>query len=135
ATTKVTTMARKPHEDSRLAKYLEKRVLELRPHKTQAEIAEQAGFINPNMIAMLKSGAKKLPLDRVPRLAAALECDPRLLFNLGLDTLRGDTTVRAMEELFGVVVSKDKAAWIHDIREATGPSDPSLTSRGRTAVR
>lgn len=65
-------MARWPHEDSPLAKYLEKRVLELRPHKTQAEIAEQAGFINPNMIAMLKSGATKLPLDRIPSLAAAL---------------------------------------------------------------
>jgi len=128
-------MARKPHEDSRLAKYLEKRVLELRPHKTQAEIAEQAGFINPNMIAMLKSGATKLPLDRVPSLAAALECDPRLLFNLALDQLGGDTTARAIEEIFGVVVTKNEAAWINEIRDASGHTDPSLTSRGRSAVR
>lgn len=128
-------MARKPHEDSRLAKYLEKRVLELRPHKTQAEIAEQAGFINPNMIAMLKSGATKLPLDRVPSLAAALECDPRLLFNLALDQLGGDTTVRAIEEIFGVVVTKNEAAWINEIRDASGHTDPSLTSRGRSAIR
>ena len=128
-------MARKPHEDSRLAKYLEKRVLELRPHKTQAEIAEQVGFINPNMIAMLKSGATKLPLDRVPSLAAALECDPRLLFNLALDQLGGDTTVRAIEDIFGVVVTKNEAAWINEIRDASGHTDPSLTSRGRSAIR
>lgn len=128
-------MARKPHEDSRLARYLEKRVLELRPHKTQAEIAEQAGFINPNMIAMLKSGATKLPLDRVPSLAAALECDPRLLFNLALDQLVGDTTVRAIEEIFGTIVTRNEVAWINEIRDASGHTDPSLTSRGRSAIR
>ncbi len=128
-------MARRPYEDSRLAKYLEKRVLELRPHKTQAEIATQAGFTHPNMIAMLKSGATKLPLDRVPSLATALECDPRLLFNLALDQLGGDTTVRAIEQIFGVVVTKNEAAWIEEIRNASGHADPALTSRGRAAIR
>lgn len=77
-------MAKKPHADSRLAQYLDKRVLELRPRKSQALIAEEAGFINPNVIAMIKSGATKLPLDRVASLADALECDPRMLFNLAL---------------------------------------------------
>lgn len=132
---KVTTMARKPYEASRLAKFLEKRVLELRPHKTQAQIAEEAGFINPNMIAMLKSGSTKLPLDRVPSLAAALECDPRLLFNLALEPLGGDTTVRAIEDIFGVVVKKNEAAWIQELRDVSGNTDPSLTSRGRAAIR
>ena len=32
------------------------------------------------MMAMIKSGAAKLPLDRVPALARALECDPAVLF-------------------------------------------------------
>jgi DNA-binding Xre family transcriptional regulator len=110
-------------------------VLELRPHKTQAEIAAQAGFTHPNMIAMLKGGAKKLPLDRLPSLAAALECDPRLLFNLALDQLGGDTTVRAIEQIFGVIVTKNEAAWIEEIRNASGHADPALTSRGRAAIR
>lgn len=132
---KVTMMANKPYEHSRLAKYLEKRVLELRPHKTQAQIAEEAGFINPNMIAMLKSGATKLPLDRVASLAAALECDPRMLFNLALDQLGGDTTVRAIEDILGVVVTRNEAAWIKELRDASGHTDPSLTSRGRAAIR
>jgi hypothetical protein len=54
------TKAKTPYEHSRQAKYLEKRVLGRRPHKTQAKIAEEAGFINPNMIAMLKAGATTL---------------------------------------------------------------------------
>lgn len=128
-------MARKPYENSRLAKYLEKRVLELRPRKSQTQIAGEAGFINPNMITMLKNGASKLPLDRVSSLAAALECDPRMLFNLALQQLGGDTTVRAIEEIFGVVVTKNEVAWIEEIRDASGHTDPSLTTRGRAAIR
>lgn len=128
-------MARRPYEHSRLAKYLEKRVLQLRPRKTQAEIAEQAGFINPNMIAMLKSGATRLPLDRVPSLAAALVCDPRLLFNLAINQLGGDTTARAIEQIFGVVVTNNEVAWIEEIRDVSGHADPTLTSRGRSAIR
>lgn len=36
-------MAKKPHADSQLAQYVERRVLELKPSKSQAEIAVEAG--------------------------------------------------------------------------------------------
>lgn len=128
-------MAKRPHADTRLAKYLEKRVLELRPNKSQAQIAEEAGFVNPNIIAMLKSGATKLPLDRVASLAAALDCDPRLLFNLALDQMGGATTVRAIEDIFGTIVTRNEVTWINELRDASGNSDPSLTTRSRNALR
>lgn len=128
-------MARRPHADTRLAKYLEKRVLELRPNKSQAQIAEEAGFVNPNMIAMLKNGSTKLPLDRVASLAAALDCDPRLLFNLALDQMGGATTVRAIEDIFGTIVTRNEVTWINELRDASGNSDPSLTARSRNALR
>ena len=128
-------MAKKPYADTRLAKYIEKRVLELRPKKSQAAIAEAAGFVNPNMIAMLKSGASKLALDRVPSLAEALECDPRLLFKLALEQLGGATTARAIEQIFGTIVTRNEVAWIEEIREASGHGDPSLTTRSRSVIR
>ena len=128
-------MAKRPYADSRLAKYLEKRVLELRPRKSQAQIAEEAGFINANMIAMLKNGTTKLPLDRVPGFAKALECDPRLLFNLAMDQIDSATTRRAVEEIFGTVVTRNEVAWIDEIRDASGNSDPSVTTRSRSAIR
>ena len=127
-------MATKPYGKSRLAAYLEKRVLELRSRKTQAEIARDAGFINPNMITMLKTGASKLAFDRVPALARALDCDPALLFKLALEQL-GGTTARAVEEIFGAVVTRNEAAWIEELREASGHSDPSLTTWSRAALR
>jgi hypothetical protein len=128
-------MAKRPHADTRLAKFIEKRVLELRPIKSQAQIAEEAGFINPNMIAMLKNGSTKLPLDRVPSLATALNSDPRMLFNLALDQMGGATTVRAIEEIFGTIVTRNEVAWINEIRDASGHTDPSLSTRARSVVR
>ncbi len=46
-------MTKKPHVDTPLAKYVERRVLELKPIKSQAEIAAQAGYVNQNMITMM----------------------------------------------------------------------------------
>ena len=84
---------------------------------------------------MLKNGSTKLPLDRVASLAAALDCDPRLLFNLALDQMGGATTVRAIEDIFGTIVTRNEVTWINELRDASGNSDPSLTTRSRNALR
>ena len=65
-----------PHADTQLAKYISKRIDEMRGVKTQSEIATQAGFTNANMITMLKQGATKLAIDRVHDLSRALDADP-----------------------------------------------------------
>ncbi|MFD1912274.1 XRE family transcriptional regulator [Halodurantibacterium flavum] len=124
----------RPYSETRLAAYLQKRILELRP-KTQRAIAVEAGFINANVLAMLKSGANKLPLDRVPALAQALDCDPRYLFLLALEQDMGATHRLAIEEIFGAIVTRNELAWLKEIREASGNSDPGVTSRARSAVR
>lgn len=128
-------MAAKPHANTDLAKFIEKRVLELRPHKSQATIASEAGFVNPNMLTMIKSGTSKLPLDRVPALARALECDPKRLFKMALEQAGAETTLTAIEEIFGTIVSRNEVAWLEEIRDASGGTDPSLTARSRTAIR
>jgi hypothetical protein len=58
-----------------------------------------------------------------------------LLVGLALDQPGGDTKVRAIKDTFGVVVTRNGAAWINEIRDASGHTDPSLTSRGRSAIR
>lgn len=128
-------MAKKPFENSRLAKYLEQRILELKPKKTQAEIAEASGFINPNVISMLKSGSSKLPLDRVPALARALECDPALLMRLALESAAGSTTAAALIGIVGEPITAHERAWLDEIRDASGNSDPRLTNRAKAALR
>ena len=67
-------MTKKPHADTELARYIDRRILELKAMKTQAQIAAEAGYPNPNMITMIKQGTSKVALDRVPALAKALDC-------------------------------------------------------------
>lgn len=128
-------MATKPYADSKLARYLDQRILELKPKRSQAEIAEIAGFANPNFVSMLKSGVSKLPVDRVPSLSKALDCDPAWLLRLALEQAEGDTAAGAIFEILGEPISQNERGWIAEIRDASGDTDPRLTQRTRSALR
>jgi transcriptional regulator with XRE-family HTH domain len=125
----------KPFADSRLIPYLERRILELRASKSQAEIATQAGFASTNMISLIKSGSTRLPLDRVPALAVALEVDPARLLQLALEQWAGSAAARSFEAIFETVVSRNEVGWLEEIRAASGNSDPAITTRARSAIR
>lgn len=128
-------MATKPYADSKLARYLDQRILELKPKRSQAEIAEIAGFTNPNFVSMLKSGVSKLPVDRVPSLSRALDCDPAWLLRLALEQAEGDTAAGAIFEILGEPISQNERGWIAEVRDASGDTDPRLTQRTRSALR
>jgi hypothetical protein len=125
----------RPHADTRLAKFIEKRVLELRPIKSQIEIATEAGYPNPNMISMIRNGSTMLALDRVPAMSWALDCDPGLLFMLALEQRWGSTTANVIAEIFGTVVSRNEVVWLTALREASRNADPTLTTRHLAALR
>jgi hypothetical protein len=124
----------RPYSNSALASFIAKRVLEMRP-RTQIDIANVAGFENPNMISMLKNGATKLPLDRVLAMAAALECDPRRLFILAFGQEGYETQQSAVEEIFRALVTSNETKWLMEIRDASGGTDPVLTARSRIVLR
>lgn len=130
----MTKTSGRPYSDTRLAKFVEKRVLELRPAKTQRQIAAEAGYTNPNMLSMLKTGVCRLPLDRVPGLARALETDPVLLFVMAVEQA-GGTEAATVERIFHELVTENEGEWLREIRSASGNSDPRLTSRARSAIR
>ncbi len=125
----------RPYADTRLVKYLERRISDLKARKTQIAIAAEAGFRVPNMLAMVKSGAAKLPLDRVPGLAKALECDPAMLFRMAVEQLATDTTSLAIAQIFGAIITDNEKAWLDTILEASNHSDPSLTAKAQKAIR
>lgn len=127
-------MAKKPHADTPLAQYVERRVLELKPIKSQADIAVEAGYTNANMITMIKQGSSKVALDRIPALARALEVDPAFILRLALDQAIGRTAAEAVVEVFGELVTINEVGWLRAIREASNNSDPRLTSRSQAAI-
>lgn len=128
-------MTKKPHADTKLAKYIDRRILELKATKNQAQIAAEAGYPNPNMVTMIKQGTSKVALDRVPALAKALDCDPAWLMRLALEQAIGSTAAMAVTDVFGDPVSANERTWLVGIRDASGETDPRLTTRGRSTLR
>ena len=55
-----------------------------RSPKTQREIAKEAGFTTPNVLSMMKSGETKVPVQRIPALARALDISPGVFINIAL---------------------------------------------------
>lgn len=92
--------------------------------KTQAEIAEEAGFVNPNVISMIKNGSTKLPIDRVPASAKALDCDPSLLLRLALEQSEGSTVAAAIYEIIGQPITSNEMTWIRKSGKHLATSTP-----------
>lgn len=128
-------MTKKPHADTPLAQFIERRVLELKPKKSQGQIASEIGFPNPNMVTMIKNGTSKLALDRVPSMARALECDPAYLMRLALEQAVGDTAAQAIVDIYGTPITDNELGWLEEIRDASCNKNPRLTTRSRTALR
>lgn len=124
-----------PYETSAAAIFIAARIQDLAYRKSQAEIASEAGFPNANMVTFLKSGRNKVPLDRVPSLAKALEIDAAYLMRLALDQAVGATAAKAITEIFGTPATDNEQGWLAEIRTASGNSDPRLTARSRAALR
>ncbi len=110
-------------------------VRDLKHRKSQKEIAHESGFVNANMLSLLKSGANKVPLDRVPALARALDVDPSYLMWLSLEQSVGVTAANTIVDCFGTPVTENKRGWLNKIRDASLNSEPRLTTRSRSKLR
>ena len=124
-----------PHLNTRAAVFLTDRINKLRVRKTQKQIAHEAGFVNANMLSLLKSGSSKIPIDRVPALAKALETDPAYLMRLVLEQSVGRTAAQAIIDVCGTPVTEREKQWLEELRDVSGDSDPRLTARSRSSLR
>lgn len=127
-------MSTTPYASTRLTQFIDQRIGELH-HKTQAEIAKEAGFRNANFITMLKTGSSKLALDRVPSLAKALDVDPAFLLRLAIEQSYGPEMLKLISTLLGAGVTDNERAWIAIIRDASSKRDPAPCVRSEAAVR
>lgn len=124
-----------PYMNTQTAKLIADRIRDLSHRKTQAEIASEAGFPNANMVTFLKNGRNKVPLDRVPSLAKALEVDPAYLMRLALDQAVGATAAKAITDIFGTPATENESGWLKELRDASDNTDPRITARSRATLR
>ncbi len=74
-----------PYEDTQIVKLIRDRINEMSGVKTQREIAAEIGYDKPQVLSMYKRGEAKVPLERLPAIARALNIDLALLFRSGLE--------------------------------------------------
>ncbi len=114
-----------PYADTPIVKFLQNAINSQAGTKSQRQIAAEIGYPNANIISMMKRGEIKVPLEKIPALAAALNVDPALLFRLAMDEYRPDVK-NAVGAVFGTVVTKNERELINKIRQWTRNQDPKL---------
>src|SRR5271168_1559889 len=123
-----------PFADSAIAKYIDKKIDELKGVKTQREIAQEAGYEMANIISMFKRGESRVPLDKIPLLSKALGVDPAHMFRLALEQYwpdRGDIIAK----LFGRLASEnEEEIFLKPWRTATRNADPEMTVKIQAAI-
>ena len=87
------------------------------------------------MMTFLRNGRNRLPQDRVPSVAKALEVDPAYLTRRALDQAVGATAAKAITDIFGTPATVNERGWLQGLREASDNSDPRITARSRAAHR
>lgn len=101
--------------------------------KSQRQIAEEIGYDRPNIIAMFKMGATKVPLTKIGPLAKALNADPGHMMRLALETYSPET-YEAIKDHLGDVTSEHEREILKVIRKASGNGDPKLTTKQEEAL-
>jgi len=80
-----TAQAKSGQFEGRLSLYLSKQIAAISAYKSQKDVAREAGYQNPNMLSMFKRGEAKIPLDRIPALAKALNVDAGFMMRMALE--------------------------------------------------
>lgn len=94
--------------------------------KNQRDIAAEIGYDKPNPINMMSKGTMKVPLNKVPGLAKALNVDPAFLMRLAMNQYWEDAA-DAIAAVFGTIVTRNEQAILEKIREFSKNTDPALT--------
>jgi len=93
-----------------------------RSGKTQREIAREIGYPKPNVISMMKTGDTKLPLDKIPSFAAALDIDAAVLLRLALAEYHPEAYAVIVEAI-GKPLSANERAMVEIYRRAAPLDD------------
>lgn len=95
--------------------------------KTQKDVADELGYDKPNIISMFKKGITKVPLDKVPALAKALNADPVHMLRLAMSEY-APALLKTIEGTFPTAVTQHEAELIKAHRDATNSHDPRLST-------
>ena len=100
--------------------------------KRQTEMAEQLGYDNANVVAMIKRGNMKMPLERLGDFARVLDADPGDLLRLWFTTYEPEI-LKELERNAAIFLSKGEREILMGIREDYGTKIPSYKTFAKLA--
>lgn len=95
--------------------------------KTNVEIAEALSYPRPNVVAMLKTGAMKLPVNKVGAMSRVLGVDPVFMLERVLNDNAPEMWAALKEVLGNRLVTAHEMALIEFTRSRLGGFDANVT--------
>jgi transcriptional regulator with XRE-family HTH domain len=110
------------------------RLIEMSP-KTQRQIATEIGYPKANIITMFKQGTTKVPYEKIPALAEALDVDPVEMLRRAMREYAPET-LEAIEDAIGDVLTENERRVIRILRESCpGGVVPAVDGRSEARLR
>ena len=109
---------------SKVARYVDLQLQAIAP-KTQGQVADEAGLPQRNLLSMIRTGATKLPFERIPGIAKALEVNQNHLFRMALEEYL-PAVKELVDEAGQQAISKYEQELLAVWREISGDSDPPI---------
>lgn len=95
--------------------------------KSQRQIAAELGYEKPNIITMFKQGSTRLPMEKVPAMATALDVDRVDLLRMWMEDYAPELLV-VINENMGMALSRTERSWVTNLRRMF--SDTGLPAWG-----
>jgi len=104
-----------------------------RSGKTQREVARDVGYPKPNVVSMMKTGETRLPLERVPAFARALEIDAAFLMRMALQEYHPEL-YQVLIETLGKPLTANERAIVECYRRVAPHDDIEMDSFTQSLV-
>jgi predicted XRE-type DNA-binding protein len=95
--------------------------------RTNAEIAELVGFPRANVISMLKSGATRLPINRITLMAKAIDVEPAVLFRTVMEEYMPGFLIVTDEVYQAEVLTPEEREIVQRVRLVARGRKPTLS--------
>lgn len=117
---------------SKFARHIDRLIQ--RSGKQQNVIAHEMGYERPNIISMFKLGVTRVPLDKVPALAAAIDADPADLTTRWLAEFEPNL-LKVISDHLATVLSENEKGWVERLRGAFPHGVPAFDERHEEALK
>lgn len=103
-------------------------LLDAHPDLTNVEMARRLGYPRPNVIAMMRTGTMKIPIQKVPDIARILDIEPLALFQRVLSEYDPDLWALLNHLQGPPLVTRHEMALVSVLRAETGNMDPDFVA-------